>query len=254
MKFLPIALEYYWMVVVIIASIPLLTGTVVYWIAMRPSVIAGFRPGDLAASYLGAIALPFALFLAFMISDIWARETRYAQTVLQEVQRIDAIHDISRICGRGCDPVDDALGAYARALSTYEWDEGWIEENAEVMKVFDRLINAVATAEQTGAVPPHLRSALVTGQTELRRLRTDRHFILHADLAPHRWIVVLTLGLLTQIAMAALHIGRRPQLLLSLSTFSLAFAVVLAYTVALAWPTVDESIIPSNELARLLAQ
>lgn len=244
--------DYFSLFVAAVGLVPLLTGWLCYVWAMRPKLVATFHPRDLQTSYLGALTLPFALFLAFMVSDIWNRETRYAQTVLQEVQRLDAMLDIAKVCGPTCAPVDEAVGGYARALSTYEWDEGWVYPDTQVSRSFDGLVAAVAAAEADTTVAAHMRSALLNGQIELRRLRTDRYFILHADLAPHRWIVVLLLGVLSQIGLAALHVGKKPQLVLGLATFSVAFSVTLAYTIALAWPTVDESIIPSEELRRIL--
>ncbi|MBS7542864.1 DUF4239 domain-containing protein [Ancylobacter oerskovii] len=244
--------DYFAWFVAAIGAIPLATGLLCYWGAMHPRVIAIFDPRDLQTSYLPALTLPFALFLAFMVSDIWNRETRYAQTVLQEVQKLDAMLDTARVCGPTCANIDEAVSAYARALSHYEWDEGWVYPQPEVSQAFDTLVSTVAVAEADNTVASHVRSALLAGQTELRRLRTDRYFILHADLAPHRWLVVLLLGVLSQVGLAALHVGRRPQLRLALATFSIAFSVTLAYTVGLAWPTVDESIIPSEDLRRIL--
>lgn len=244
--------DYFAWFVAAVGVLPLLTGALCYWGALRPRVVAAFDPRDLQTSYLPALTLPFALFLAFMVSDIWNRETRYAQTVLQEVQKLDAMLDIARVCGPGCAAADEAVNAYARALSHYEWDEGWVHLQPEASRAFGDLATAVAAAEADNSVASHVRSALLAGQLDLRRLRTDRYFILHADLAPHRWLVVLLLGVLSQVGLAALHVGRRPQLRLALATFSIAFSVTLAYTVGLAWPTVDESIIPSEELQRIL--
>lgn len=238
--------------VVFSGCIPLLTGLLCYWAATRFRVVTYFDPKDMQATYLGAITLPFSLFLAFMIGDIWSRESRYAQTVLQEVQKLDSMLDTARVCGTPCQPVDDAVGAYARSLALHEWDEGWVAPHAEVTTQLDEVMVAIAIVEADAAVPTHIRNWLLTAQSDLRRLRTDRYFILHSDLAPHRWVVVLLLGLLSQIGLAALHVGRRPQLALCLTTFSLAFALTFSYTITLAWPTVDESIIPSEQLKRIL--
>lgn len=244
--------HYFPLYVIFVGMVPLLIGWLCYWVAMRPRIVATFNPRDLQTSYLGALTLPFALFLAFMVSDFSKRETRYAQTVLEEVQKLDAMLDTTRVCGLICAPVDAAVGAYARTLAGHEWDEGWVYPHPEVSRTFKELVDAVATVESQTAVASYLRGALLAGQIDLRRLRTDRYFILHADLAPHRWIVVLGLGVLSQIGLAALHVGKRPQLVIGMTTFSIAFAMTLVYTVALAWPTVDESIIPSEELRRVL--
>lgn len=244
--------DYFPLFVLFIATIPLLAGWLCYWVAMRPRLVAVFVPRDLQTSYLGALTLPFALFLAFMVSDIWSRENRYAQTVLQEVQKLDAMLDVARVCGPSCQPIDDAVGAYARALSLREWDEGWVRPHPDVTTAFDGLADAIASAEADATVPIHIRNVMLASQLDLRRLRTDRYFILHADLAPHRWVVVMVLGLLSLIGLAALHVGKRYQLMIGLSTFAIAFSMTLAYTVLLAWPTVDESIVPSDQLRRVL--
>ncbi|MBS9476417.1 DUF4239 domain-containing protein [Ancylobacter radicis] len=253
MNWMQLIVGEYWVLVGLFALVPLLTGALVYWVAVLPRFVRWFEPKDLATSYLGALTLPFALFLAFMMSDIWQRETKFALTVLQEVQRLDSLLDVARICGAPCQAVDDAVGAYARSLSQNEWDEGWTHPQAAVSARFETLVAAITEVERRADVAGHLRAAMLTGQGELRRLRTDRYFILHVDLAPHRWAVVLLLGVLSQIGLAALHVGKRPQLIIGLATFSIAFAVTLAYTVALAWPTVDENIIPREELTRVLA-
>lgn len=244
--------DYFPLFVAFVATVPLLAAWGCYRVAMHPRLVAVFVPRDLQTSYLGALTLPFALFLAFMVSDIWNRETLYAKTVLQEVQKLDAMLDVARVCGPVCAPIDEAVGVYARALSRYEWDEGWVRPQAEVSATFEALVDAISRAEADSAIPTYIRSVLLSGQIELRRLRTDRYFILHADLAPHRWIVVMVLGLLSLVGLAALHVGKPYQLILGLSTFAIAFSMTLAYTVVLAWPTVDESIIPSEQLRRVL--
>nr|WP_245404617.1 hypothetical protein [Ancylobacter gelatini] len=219
---------------------------------MRPAVVRSFRPGDLATSHLGALTVPFALFLAFMVGDIWQRGNQFAETLLHEVQRIEAMRDLLWLCGAECVPVTDALRSYARALAQHEWQAGWTEPHLAVSTLFDTLSARLAALKDSAVISDQLRNALVVGQGELRRLRTDRYFILHAELAPYRWTVVFVLGVLSQVGIAALHVGRRPQLIVGLATFSLAFAVTLSYTVSLAWPTVDTGIIPAQELRRIL--
>lgn len=233
-------------------ALPLLSGAILGWLAMRPAVIRVFRPGDLATSHLGALTVPFALFLAFMVGDIWQRGNQFAQVMLHEVQRIESMQDLLWLCGAECTPVADALRSYARALSQHEWQAGWTEPHLAVTTLFDTISVRLAVLKDSDLVSDQLRNALVIGQGELRRLRTDRYFILHAELAPYRWTVVFVLGVLSQVGIAALHVGRRPQLIVGLATFSLAFAVTLSYTVSLAWPTIDTSIIPAEELRRIL--
>lgn len=252
MTWTQLVIDEFWLFVSLVFLGPLLTGGIAYWVAMRPGVIGWLDPKLFSPTYLGALTLPFSLFLAFMIGDIWTRQTHYAQTVLEEAQGIDAMLDLAGVCGSPCQGVDGALRIYARSLSESEWKQGWVEPAPVVLAALDNVVAAITHIETQGNVAPHIRSALMMGKAELRRLRTDRYFILHAVLAPHRGMVVVLLGILSQIGLAALHIGRRPQLIVSLLTFSIAFSVTLAYTATLAWPTVDKSIIPIEELQRIL--
>ena len=91
------------------------------------------------------------------------------------------------MCEEHCTAVRDRLGDYSRWLSTHEWRDGWVELEPAVSHVFKRLVRTIAAVEAEAAIGTHLRSALLNGQTELRKPRASRYFILHADLAEHQW-------------------------------------------------------------------
>ena len=131
---------------------------------------------------------------------------------------LDAMH----LGEEHCTAVRDRLGDYSRWLSTHEWRDGWVELEPAVSHVLKRLVRAIAAAEAAAANGSHLRRALLNGQTELRKLRTDGYF--HPARRSRR--ASMDGPAIPRYPGAdqpsALHVGRRPQLVLSPAIFSFA--------------------------------
>lgn len=242
----------YWGSVVVVGVTPLIWGIVVYRVAMAPKVVDWVNPKDFANSVLGALTLPFALFFAFMISDIWAGDMRLSRTMQEEVQTLGTGVDLSDMCGAPCEELREAIIDYARKVVTLEWREGWTGLVPEAAIGLDVINQHLREVEANPATPITLRGPLVQTYTQLRKLRAERYFAVYSDLAPHRWLMVLLLGLLSQAGMAALHVGRRPNLIVGLALFTAAFIITMGYTMALVWPSVDDSLLSSENLAQLL--
>ena len=242
----------YWLSVIAVSVVPVLCAALFYRIAMAPAVVNWLISRDFANSVLSALTLPFSLFFAFMISDIWSGDMRLAKTMQEEAQTLSTGIDLADMCGAPCEGLRVTIVDYARAVVTLEWREGWTGLDAKAAAGLDAITAQLREVEANPAMPQTLRGPLVQNYVQLRKLRSDRYFAVNSDLAPHRWLMVLLLGVLSQAGMAALHVGRRSVLIVGLALFTIAFVATMSYTMALIWPTVDESLLPSEELARIL--
>ncbi|MCB4771863.1 DUF4239 domain-containing protein [Ancylobacter sp. Lp-2] len=242
----------YWISVVVVGMVPVVWAFIAYRVAMMESVVAWVNSRDFANSVLSALTLPFALFFAFMISDIWSGDVRLSKTMQEEVQTLGNGVDLAAMCGTPCDGLHVAITDYARAVVTFEWREGWTGLDPQAAAGLDTINQRLREVEADPATPATLRGPLVQVYMQLRKLRSDRYFAVNSDLAPHRWIMVLLLGVLSQTGLAALHTGRRGPLVVGLVLFTIAFVATMSYTMALIWPSVDASLLPSEELARIL--
>lgn len=236
-----------WQIAVAFTVIPILTGTAVYLLGARGGAARYMaRQGPLAPAYLTSITVVFSLFAAFMLGDIWEREGRIQTIVSQEAHRLHVLVDLAVVCGRPCDPVVEAARGYATALSTHEWASEWTELSPEAGSALDHLL---ATVEDPDTAP--MRGVVLEAYTELRQLRNDRFALLYYDLSPHRWVMLVVLGVLTQMALATLHPNRPGALAIVLALFTATFIAIVVYMVVVAWPNADESIL-SPEIVRVI--
>ncbi|HSI39243.1 MAG TPA: hypothetical protein VLA00_01710 [Xanthobacteraceae bacterium] len=242
----------YWLVIAVVTLVPALFALLAYRVAMSRRFVAWLRIEEPSPAFLGALTLPFALFFAFMISDIWNREHQLARAVQQESQRLMSGLDLVALCGAPCKPAGDAIHDYARVLSDTEWAPGWVPLQPQAEAALMRILKELVGLEQNPQASPAVRSGLVSMLSALRALRSERHGLLHVELGPRRGMMVLLLGFITQFGIAVTNAGRRAGLMVALSTFTLAFVVTLNYAITVGWPTVDETIIPAADLARLL--
>jgi len=242
----------YWVIFVGVSLIPVASSLVLFWVGTRPFVAALVRPPDIAMAYLGTITLLFALFSAFMMDDIWRRESRVVEIITQEALSIQSIIDLSDTCGAPCGAIRANAQRYAQLLVDHEWNIEWSEQSPLAHKELVSMVPLLGTLDKDAAVSNAVRSGLYAGYRDLQQQHTERYAIITFDMAPHRWIMVTLLGVLTQIALMTLHAGRPNALATVLCVFTVAFISMLTYTASLAWPTADETVLPPALLQRIL--
>jgi len=242
-----------WVIVLSIGAIPILTGIAVYCLALSGPVTRLVRPAELAPPYIGAVTLLFALFASLMMGDIWHRESHIGHLVQEEASRLRSIVDLSELCGPPCAGVRDATQNYARTLAAGEWRREWVKLSPDADTALSQVLVALGAMGRSPAVEASTQASFMTTYSVLRRLRSERYGILYFDMAPHRWAMIIVLGVLTQLVLASLHVGRRNALVIVLTLFTLAFVATLAYMAALVWPAADQSVISPEDMRRLLA-
>ena len=242
----------YWIIFVGVSLIPVASSLMLFWIGTRPFVVDLVRPPDIAMAYLGTVTLLFALFAAFMMGDIWRRESSVVEVITQEALSIQSILDLSDACGAPCGGIHGNAQRYAQLLVDHEWNVEWSEQSPLVHKELESMVPMLGTIDRDPAVSNAVRSGLYAAYQDLQHQRAERYSIINFDMAPHRWIMVTLLGVLTQISLMTLHAGRPNALGTVLCVFTLAFVAMLTYTASLAWPTADETVLPPALLERIL--
>jgi hypothetical protein len=237
-----------WVILVVVGAIPIATGLVVFALAVSPPVVRRIKPQEIAPPYLGAVTLLFALFASLMMGDIWHRETRVGEIVQAEAQSLRAALDIAAVCGAPCDDARAATYGYARLLANQEWTRSWVHLSPLADAGLDHLLSSLKAIDTDNAA----RTSLLAQHQQLRRLRSERYGIMNFDMAPHRWNMIIMLGVLTQLVLASVHVGRRTALIVVLGLFTAAFVVTLVYMAELAWPAADATVISPEDLHHIL--
>lgn len=238
-----------WVILLVVGAIPIITGLAVYLLALSPPVVRWIKPQEIAPPYLGAVTLLFALFASLMMGDIWHRETRVGEIVQEEAQGLRSALDTAAVCGAPCNDTREAVYGYARLLSNQEWSRNWHHLSPLADAGLDRILSSLTTIDAGNGA----RASLLALHQQLRHLRSERYGIMNFDMAPHRWNMLIALGVLTQLVLASVHVGRRTALIVVLGLFTAAFVLTIVYMAELAWPAADQTVISPEDLQRILS-
>ena len=179
--------------------------------------------------FFGSVAILFALFAAFLANDVW-HEIERAQTALaREADGVRTILRLAEAAGDFGKPLAIATVDYARSVTDSEWStmrHG--KESAETVAALHKLALAVANPQVSAGTPQALHQAVVDAFVEIRQARTDRIATSNGHGASIKWLGMLIFGILTQVAVAVVHLEKmRPQAL-ALCVFTAAFASTVA--------------------------
>lgn len=178
--------------------------------------------------FFGSVAILFGLFAAFLASDVRTRNADIAAAVFREADGIRTMLRLAETLGAEGRPVVAAAVDYAQSVLTKEWpvmrgESGTMED----LGALRRLTLAALTLGSTAVAAP-VHEAVVRALVDVRHARLERLTLSSGGSNPMSWLAMLILGLLTQCAVAVVHLDRlRPQAL-ALFVFTTAFAVTVA--------------------------
>lgn len=190
--------------------------------------IRSFR--GVVAPFVGTMAVTFAILLGFLANDIWGREQRAAATVRTEAENLQSLIGLAATFGLPPDPLETAARAYAQAVVTKEWPSMEKGDRApEAEQALDRLLKTIARLDLSSAGNGELRRLLLDDGVAVSTARNARLRLSRDGSEELKWLLVLALAVLCQIAVATVHLETlRPQIAaLALWTTSIVFVLGL---------------------------
>jgi uncharacterized membrane protein SirB2 len=182
----------------------------------------------IAGPFFASVAVLFSLFAAFLANDVQHRNTEVEAAVFSEADGLRTILRLSEGLGPVGTPVRAAAFGYVDAVLTKEWPEmqkfGGVTEDLGALRT---LTLSLMTPALTAATPPAVHHELLDGLIQVRQSRLIRVTLTAGVSDPMKWLAVVVLGVLTQIAVAVVQLEKmRPQAL-ALFVFSTAFAATV---------------------------
>lgn len=178
-----------------------------------------------AGPFFVSVGVLFSLFAAFLANDVWRQVERAQTAVALEADGIRTILRLAEAEGETAKSLQVAALDYTRSVLDSEWpamQDG--TEFAETAAALQRLALALLAPSFTASSPPAFHQAAVDAFVEIRHARTDRIAVSSRRGAPINWFGMIMLGILTQVAVAVVHLEKlRPQAL-ALCVFTFAFA------------------------------
>lgn len=205
----------------------LATAALLVWLSFRSRLsrhIQTFK--GVVAPFFGSTSIIFGLLIAFLSNDIWERNKQAERIVLTESDTLVALYSLSVASGVDNKSLRSAIRGYVRAVVEDEWPRLAVQERSpQADAALNALLREVAlpgTSKDVGVERTMLDMVL-----RIRAAHEDRLVLSSDRTIVTKWAAVLLLALITQIAIAVVHLEKpRPQSA-ALFIFTLAAALLL---------------------------
>jgi hypothetical protein len=205
--------------------IPSLVAVLICALEVRGPLAAAIQASTgLVAAYLTSIAVLFGLFAALLANDVWDKDTVARKLVQAEGDAVQLIAHLAKANGLQT-VVMPKLRDYVDKASREDPYSTTIEGAlGETGKAYQTLLDSVVQAER---LDPSSRSALLSSVQQLLHAHNQRLHIANDATSTIKWLSVLVLGALTQIALMLVHVENRHAMRISVGLFRIAFTFCL---------------------------
>jgi hypothetical protein len=232
----------------------LATATLLVWLSFRSrwsERILSFK--GLVAPFFVSTATIFALLVGFLSNDIWDRNKQASRAVLTESDTLVALYSLSAASGSDDRGLRAAIRGYVRAVVDDEWARLAVEErSAQADAALNALLREVAKpASPQDAV---IQRTMLDMVLKIRAAHEDRVVLSNDRTMVTKWVAVLLLAFITQIALAAVHLEKpRPQLA-ALLIFTIAAVSILGLLAIHEAPFEPPVFVPPGPIIDVLQQ
>jgi hypothetical protein len=218
-----------WQQLLALAGFYAATGIFIHLLAFHSPASGWTRSfKGVVAPFFVSVVLIFGLLLGFIAGEVWHRNAEAMQVVRSEGEALFALVHLSPDGDPGGAKLQGLVRAYAQSLAGEEWPrmrEGKHAAGSEA--AFVSLLTAILDAPVSGSSGSAVQKTRLDIAMKLHTLRETRLALAGDRTDEIKWTTLLILGLISQIAIAAVHLEMpRPQIA-ALTIFSMAAVIGL---------------------------
>lgn len=205
------------------------SGTAIAWFAFGPGVGARVRRLDgVVAPFVGAVGILFALLTGFLAGDIGDRNRQAARAAQAEAGELRNVFTLSVASASDMRDIRAAWVTYVKAALTDDWPAmAHGDEAASANAAYDALLREVSDPKIATAAGAAVHAALLNAAVRVGTARSDRLALAGDRTNDLKWIMVLMLGVMTQVAIGIVHLQKRNAHVAALAVFSVAAVIAL---------------------------
>jgi len=232
----------------------LATAALIVWLTFRSPLsegILGFK--GVVAPFFGSTAIIFGLLIAFLSNDIWDRNKQAERIVLTESDTLLALHSLSAASGSDDKSLRTAIRAYAQAVVDDEWPRLSLQERSVPT---DAALNALMreVAQPGASKDMGIQRTMLDMVLRIRAAHEDRLVLSGDRTVPTKWAAVLILAVITQIAIAIVHLDKPKPQAAALFIFTLAAVSILGLLAVHESPFEPPVFVPPGPILDVLQQ
>jgi len=184
--------------------------------------------GGVVAPFFSSVAILFGLLTGFLANDVGDRNRQAVRAVQTEVGELRNLYTLSVASASDMSAIRIALKAYVNSTIHDEWPSivhG--DTSPRTDAAYDSLLREVSDPAITRDASAAVHAALLSAAIRVGTARNDRHSLSVDHTNTLKWSAVLLLGLITQIALALVHLERPRAMLAALTVFGCSAVVAL---------------------------
>lgn len=180
------------------------------------------------APFFNSVAILFALLTGFLANDVSERSRHAVRAVQAEAGELRNIHTLSVASASDMRAIRAALKAYVASVVADEWPAmADARTSPRTAAAYDDLLREISVPSIAKSSGPAVHASLLSAAVRAGTARNDRLALASDHTNDLKWVVVLVLGVLTQAAIALVHLDRPRAFLAALTLFSVAAVVAL---------------------------
>ncbi len=182
----------------------------------------------IVAPFFNASAILFALLAGFLANDIADRSRQANRAIQAEAGELRNVHTLSVAAVADMAAIRDALKTYVGSVVADEWPtmmEG--HSSPRTTAAYDELLRKISDPGIARTSGNAVHTALLNAAVRAGNARTERLAIASDHTNDLTWIVVIVLGLITEISIALVHIERLRAMTAALIVFASAAVITL---------------------------
>jgi hypothetical protein len=232
----------------------LATAVLLSWLSFRSPLSARVQTfKGVVAPFFGSVGIIFGLLVAFLSNDIWDRNRQAERVVLTESDTLVALYSLGIASGSDSKALRSSIRGYASAVVEDEWPRLRSQERStKTDAALDTLLREVAlpgASKDFGVQRTMLDMVL-----KIQAAHEDRLELANDRTAVTKWGAVLLLALITQLAIAVVHLEKpRPQAA-ALFIFTLATVSILGLLAIHEAPFEPPVFVPPGPILDVLRQ
>jgi hypothetical protein len=211
------------------------------------------RMDGIVPPFFGAVGLLFALMAGFLASDISERNRQAVRVVQAETAELRNVFTLSVASKPDMRDIRAAWTDYIKAVTGAEWQAMLHGDSAPVAaQAYDKLLREVSDPGIVTEAGAAVHAALVNAAIHIGTARSERLALASDSTNGLKWTIVLILGVMTQVSIGIVHLGKRNAQIGALTVFSLATAITLGLIAMQEYPFAGDVRLPPTPLQDLL--
>jgi len=194
-----------------------------------PRLARRLKPFDgVVAPFFSSVAILFGLLTGFLANDVGDRNRQAVRAVQTEAGELRNVHALSVASASDMAAIRIALKAFITSEVNEEWPamlNG--ERSPRTRAAYDDLLREISDPTITRDASSTVHAALLAATVRAGTARNDRLSLSTDHTNDLKWTSVLLLGLITQLALCLVHLGKPRAMLLALSVFGSGAIVAL---------------------------